>query len=465
MSDVIAIAKSLPQLWEELEGEDRQQRVAEAVEALSELCALPGLPDLRLGQDRRQETKEQEDNEQEDNEQENNEQENNEQEDHEQEDSEDGLSSAGDAATEPPGHHGNMVAAKYAERLQALADAIITWEIERTLDQLAASADGFPAEEIERIRTHRDLFIPRMLELYEGQLGELDVRELDEHDGLVELTMLLLEFEVEQSFPLILQALTLAEDDTEAIFGQCAYPLLGHTLALAVTHDEAYLSEVERIAEDPEYGPHRRWSAASAYRYLLRDGRLTRPQVIGALERHLRAAIAEGDEILVSSLVHELYEYGAYEAEEAIQEAFSKGLVDDMLIDQERAKDGLEKGEAKWRDLLPDIEPTQITDAAEMLHKFFLYYPDGGSPDADLEDPWSDSWEDEYGVGEPSTAMLRLPLGSVGENDWFDESDELDSTSPAAPIETLRRERARPGRNEPCPCGSGKKYKKCCLRK
>lgn len=22
-----------------------------------------------------------------------------------------------------------------------------------------------------------------------------------------------------------------------------------------------------------------------------------------------------------------------------------------------------------------------------------------------------------------------------------------------------------PGRNEPCPCGSGKKYKKCCLRK
>ncbi|MGA7454642.1 MAG: SEC-C metal-binding domain-containing protein [Rhodoplanes sp.] len=22
---------------------------------------------------------------------------------------------------------------------------------------------------------------------------------------------------------------------------------------------------------------------------------------------------------------------------------------------------------------------------------------------------------------------------------------------------------AKPGRNDPCPCGSGKKYKKCCL--
>jgi hypothetical protein len=24
---------------------------------------------------------------------------------------------------------------------------------------------------------------------------------------------------------------------------------------------------------------------------------------------------------------------------------------------------------------------------------------------------------------------------------------------------------AKPGRNDPCPCGSGKKYKRCCLDK
>jgi hypothetical protein len=32
-------------------------------------------------------------------------------------------------------------------------------------------------------------------------------------------------------------------------------------------------------------------------------------------------------------------------------------------------------------------------------------------------------------------------------------------------IETYRREQPKPGRNEPCLCGSGKKYKKCCGRK
>ncbi|HSW39720.1 MAG TPA: SEC-C metal-binding domain-containing protein [Acidobacteriota bacterium] len=29
-------------------------------------------------------------------------------------------------------------------------------------------------------------------------------------------------------------------------------------------------------------------------------------------------------------------------------------------------------------------------------------------------------------------------------------------------VETVRREEPRVGRNDPCPCGSGKKYKKCC---
>ncbi len=30
------------------------------------------------------------------------------------------------------------------------------------------------------------------------------------------------------------------------------------------------------------------------------------------------------------------------------------------------------------------------------------------------------------------------------------------------PVDTIRNESGGPKRNEPCPCGSGKKYKKCC---
>jgi len=34
--------------------------------------------------------------------------------------------------------------------------------------------------------------------------------------------------------------------------------------------------------------------------------------------------------------------------------------------------------------------------------------------------------------------------------------------SPASSNKPVRRSAAKVGRNEPCPCGSGKKYKKCC---
>ena len=31
--------------------------------------------------------------------------------------------------------------------------------------------------------------------------------------------------------------------------------------------------------------------------------------------------------------------------------------------------------------------------------------------------------------------------------------------------ETVRRQAPKVGRNDPCPCGSGKKYKNCCMKK
>jgi preprotein translocase subunit SecA len=42
----------------------------------------------------------------------------------------------------------------------------------------------------------------------------------------------------------------------------------------------------------------------------------------------------------------------------------------------------------------------------------------------------------------------------------------MDAQDPGAPqkVETIKRDVPKVGRNDPCPCGSGKKYKKCCGR-
>ncbi|MGB5159225.1 MAG: SEC-C metal-binding domain-containing protein [Desulfobacterales bacterium] len=47
----------------------------------------------------------------------------------------------------------------------------------------------------------------------------------------------------------------------------------------------------------------------------------------------------------------------------------------------------------------------------------------------------------------------------------YREMKELEALEDGENIIPFKRDTPKVGRNEPCPCGSGKKYKKCCLNK
>ena len=75
------------------------------------------------------------------------------------------------------------------------------------------------------------------------------------------------------------------------------------------------------------------------------------------------------------------------------------------------------------------------------------------------------------GGGEPAEAMQAAMHELHAE--WLaTPRDSLEGKRPAEllgegglfppKVETMRRETPKIGRNDPCPCGSGKKYKKCC---
>ncbi len=55
----------------------------------------------------------------------------------------------------------------------------------------------------------------------------------------------------------------------------------------------------------------------------------------------------------------------------------------------------------------------------------------------------------------------QAPNSEIGQ----EQADAIDrSGNGAAKVETIRNRNDKIGRNDPCPCGSGKKYKSCCLR-
>jgi hypothetical protein len=70
---------------------------------------------------------------------------------------------------------------------------------------------------------------------------------------------------------------------------------------------------------------------------------------------------------------------------------------------------------------------------------------------------------DEFRRGEFAPRATDEEDADPGYGDEAELSAWGDETYPPPPGGTLRREAPKIGRNDPCPCGSGTKYKKCCL--
>ena len=83
--------------------------------------------------------------------------------------------------------------------------------------------------------------------------------------------------------------------------------------------------------------------------------------------------------------------------------------------------------------------PLEVRRAApDLLRAFFNYLEASGKMP---------------GVGDWTTALEE-------NEDEFQEGFRADGTARG---ETVRKRFSPVGRNDPCPCGSGKKYKKCCV--
>jgi uncharacterized protein len=80
-----------------------------------------------------------------------------------------------------------------------------------------------------------------------------------------------------------------------------------------------------------------------------------------------------------------------------------------------------------------------------------LTLPDTGAPTLH-------AYEDQQGPPRVSAARMK----AVGDAIWavYNLRETWKRLGPR--VETVKHAAAAPGRNDACPCGSGKKFKKCC---
>jgi Protein of unknown function (DUF1186)/SEC-C motif len=108
------------------------------------------------------------------------------------------------------------------------------------------------------------------------------------------------------------------------------------------------------------------------------------------------------------------------------------------------------------------IDPSIVTKRnfrGEM--KAALSDPDHPSLKRLRVEPWGDTIEELVTWHGPSAQEVAETVGEVDDLDLpFDDEDE---TTAFPLVETVTNPYRDIGRNDPCPCGSGKKFKRCCL--
>ncbi|TWU20779.1 DUF1186 domain-containing protein [Bythopirellula polymerisocia] len=303
--------------------------------------------------------------------------------------------------------------------------------IDRVIQQLDAGTKGLPEEAILQARMNRDAIIPRLIEAIQTAAERAESGNLPEGNAHFFALFLLTEFHAKEALPAIIGALSLPGELPFDLFGDAVTESLPRVLADLASDDPEAIADLIRNQAVNEYV---RGAAACTYLHFVRDGRLTRDEAIDRLRRYLREAIDNKDVEIIYGLVDALADYSPQEVFDDIENAFELGLVDDEIVDLEDVRRSISEGESGFLKALSYCGPTGIHDTVEELKG------------------WS-AFSDEV-ASESETEIF--------EDEWLREppliAQEPEHT-------TFHNDGNRIGRNAPCPCGSGRKYKKCCGRR
>ncbi|HUG20233.1 MAG TPA: DUF1186 domain-containing protein [Planctomycetaceae bacterium] len=305
------------------------------------------------------------------------------------------------------------------------------------LDEIIRALDeGFgklPKKAILAARENRERIIPRLIQTIEEATANIAAGNEVPGNAHFFALFLLTEFGAREAFPAILKAIKLPADGADDLFGDAITSYLNLVIA---TLSPDPLATIETLLADDEINEYVRWEAAQTYLMLVRDGILTREEAIERLRGHLRTAIANEDYEMASALVSELLEYAPHEALDDIREAFRLDLIDPFFVSLEDVEHSVSDGLERFEKALARCRSAESLDTIETLKH------------------WA-SFSEKSEIRLPSPQSHALAESEFRDREFEDELRPFPAT-------TIRNTTPKVGRNDPCPCGSGKKFKKCC---
>jgi hypothetical protein len=278
-------------------------------------------------------------------------------------------------------------------------------DVKKVLMELKSQELTFPREALEFAIANRDLMIPELLKILKRTIENYEAfLDQENYMGHIYAMFLLAQFREKSAYELIIQLSSLPGEIPDELMGDTVTEDLPRILA-GVSCGDDYL--IRRLAENEDVFEYVRGSALGALVTLVAAGEKSRDELIDYFQSLFRTKLSREPSVVWENLVSYSLDLYPGEVYQDIKQCYRDDLIDPLFVSMEDVEESLVLGkEAALEDLKKNRHYTLITDAIKDMEGWACFEPP-----------------------KPSSADKK--------------SKKI-------------------GRNDPCPCGSGKKYKKCC---
>lgn len=293
-------------------------------------------------------------------------------------------------------------------------------DIESILGELLENRGYFPREAVMEAIRQREAITPHLLRSIQEATEAAPVTAPKDLPFLPLYALFLLaQFRERRAYPLVAALCRLPEDTVEGVLGDTITEGLSRIVASVFDGDTA---PIKSVVENPSLGEFVRGSWLRSLSVLVHAGVLARGDVIAYHTELFRGKLEMRPSPVWNVLASEAADLHAVSLAADIQRAFEEGRVDSLFA-----------GPDELARVLAMPEETVLAHSRERCR--------GLIDDVVAEMGWWHCFN-----------LKKMP-----------------GKKPAGPLDAAARshdavEPAKPkiSRNAPCPCGSGKKYKKCC---
>jgi hypothetical protein len=265
---------------------------------------------------------------------------------------------------------------------------------------------------------------------------------------------LLAEFQAKEALPAIFDSLSLTTDELwDYMYGDGLFEAMPGIVNRLIGDEPEFYDQKIR---DPQTPTALKICLLQALRYVVARKVLSVETYGSWLRDYLELAIPSENVEVVTEIVGDILDTENPDYIPIVRSAFEKELVNEDFVRLEDAEKELRKRSISIWKRLPDPKEDYSDTVAEL--STWAWFTEPRRPSRAESAP-SPSLDFIRALGNMVNPFARpAVLDEFFEDDFYDDESEYK-------LPELLNTDQKVGRNDPCPCGSGKKYKVCCLKK